>query len=105
MRRIVWVAVGAAGGIYAYRRGAQLLADARERGVVLSAQQAGLSAVSALAAAKSIATAATAGVGTQAAPGTGSAARIPGMAAARVLATARRQADNQESGRGLRRDP
>ncbi|MHB1066320.1 MAG: hypothetical protein ACYC2Z_02650 [Candidatus Nanopelagicales bacterium] len=105
MRRIVWVAVGAAGGIYAYRRGAQLLADARERGVVLSAQQAGLSVVSALTAAKDLATAATAAAGTSRAQGAGPASRAPGAAAALVLAAARRPADKQGSGRGLRRDP
>ena len=44
MRRIVWVAVGAAGGIVAYRRAQQALAEAREQGVVLSAQQVGVSA-------------------------------------------------------------
>ncbi len=41
MRRIVWVAIGAAGGIVAYRRAQQAVVDARERGVVLSAQQVG----------------------------------------------------------------
>ncbi|MDP1878738.1 MAG: hypothetical protein Q8M17_14410 [Actinomycetota bacterium] len=102
MRRIVWIAVGAAGGIYAYRRGAQALAEARERGVVLSAQQAGLSAVSALAAAKSMAAAAA---GTSSARGARPAVRTPGAAAALALAAARRPADKQESGRGLRRDP
>ncbi|MDO8307844.1 MAG: hypothetical protein Q7V58_05745 [Actinomycetota bacterium] len=105
MRRIVWIAVGAAGGIYAYRRGAQVLAEARERGVVLSAQQAGLSAVSALNAAKSMAAAATAATGTSSARGARPLVRTPGAAAALALAAARRPADKQESGRGLRRDP
>lgn len=60
MRRLVWVALGAAGGIVAYRRGQQMLADARERGVVLSAQQAGLSAMQAVAGARTLATGALA---------------------------------------------
>ena len=56
MRRLVWVAVGAIGGIYAYRRGTALLADARERGVVLSAQQAATSAMATVASAREFAT-------------------------------------------------
>ncbi|MBK9740246.1 MAG: hypothetical protein IPO93_12170 [Actinobacteria bacterium] len=77
MRRIVWVAVGAAGGIFAYRRGQQVLADARERGVVLSAQQAGASAAGAVASARALASSAVAR--------RSEAARAPGDAAARVL--------------------
>lgn len=34
MRRVFWVAVGAAGGIWAYQRGSEALARAKERGVV-----------------------------------------------------------------------
>jgi hypothetical protein len=56
MRRLVWVAVGAIGGIYAYRRGSALLADARDRGVVLSAQQAATSAMATVASARELAT-------------------------------------------------
>lgn len=56
MRRLVWVAVGAIGGIYAYRRGSALLADARERGVVLSAQQAATSAMATVSSARDLAT-------------------------------------------------
>lgn len=33
MRRLVWVAVGAAGGIAAYRKGQQLWAQANDQGV------------------------------------------------------------------------
>lgn len=62
MRRIVWVAVGAAGGILAYRRIQQALSDARERGVVLSVQQVGLSAVQAAGAARALASGAVAAV-------------------------------------------
>jgi hypothetical protein len=77
MRRIVWVAVGAAGGIFAYRRAQQALADARERGVVLSAQQVGASAVGAVNSARALASSAVAR--------TAQAPRQPGEAAARVL--------------------
>jgi hypothetical protein len=81
MRRIVWVAVGAAGGIVVYRRAQQALVDARERGLVVSAQQVGLSAASALGTARALASGAVAdarerGAGTTPPPGT---------AAARVL--------------------
>ncbi len=62
MRRWVWVAVGAAGGILAYRRGQQMVAEARERGVVLSAQQVGLSAAQAVSSARVMATGALAAV-------------------------------------------
>jgi hypothetical protein len=79
MRRMVWVAIGAAGGVLAYRRAQTLIADARERGVVLSAQQAGLSAISALAAARNLAAQAER---TPAQP-------APGDAAARVLRTSK----------------
>ena len=55
MRRLVWVAVGAVGGIYAYRRGNVLVAQARERGVVLTAQQAAIAAMSTVASARELA--------------------------------------------------
>lgn len=38
MSRLFWMAVGAAGGIYVYRNGARIAADARDRGVVAVAQ-------------------------------------------------------------------
>jgi hypothetical protein len=82
MRRIVWVAVGAVGGILAYRKAQEAMADARERGVVVSAQQAGLSAVSALNTARAMAAGAAA-----AAPRDPAAS--PGGAAARVLSQAK----------------
>ena len=47
MRRLVWVAIGAAGGIYAYRTVQRLRDDARERGIVVTAQEAGTSALAA----------------------------------------------------------
>jgi len=62
MRRIVWVAIGAAGGILAYRRVQQALEDARERGVVLSVQQVGLSAAQAASTARALAAGAVSAV-------------------------------------------
>lgn len=92
MRRLVWVAVGAVGGIYAYRRGSALLSDARERGVLLTAQQAALSARSTLSSARELAARASAGrepnPGRDRVPaGGGSAPASParGRAAARAL--------------------
>ncbi len=91
MRRIVWVAIGAAGGILAYRRIQQALDDARERGVVLSVQQVGLSAVQAASTARSLASGAVAAVEARgsATPRAGSV----GAAAAHVM--------NQSPQRGL----
>ena len=40
MGRMIWVAIGAAGGVYAYRRGSRLLEEARQRGLVGSMQAA-----------------------------------------------------------------
>ena len=42
MRRLVWTAIGAAGGIWAYRKGSEWLDQAREQGVALTIQQAAL---------------------------------------------------------------
>jgi hypothetical protein len=83
MRRVVWIAVGAVGGIVAYRRVQEALADARDKGVVVSAQQVGLSAASALSSARAAAAAATS---------PRERITIPGSAAARVL----RQAEQGE---------
>ena len=79
MRRMVWVAIGAAGGIVAYRRIQQAMVEARERGVVLSAQQVGLSAVQAVSSARAIAMSAAA------AAGQGRSQASAGDAAARVI--------------------
>lgn len=76
---MVWVAIGAAGGIVAYRRIQQAMVDARERGVVLSAQQVGLSAVQAVSSARAIAMSAAA------AAGQGRSQASAGDAAARVI--------------------
>ena len=94
MRRIVWVAVGAAGGILAYRRAQQALADAKERGVVLSAQQVGTSAANAVSGARSLASQSTSLWGQ-------AAASAPGAAAAKVLSRTP-SAPGKESPSGVR---
>lgn len=55
MRRIVWVAIGAAGGVWAYRRFQEMSAQAREQGLVITAQQAGVSAASLITTATAVA--------------------------------------------------
>ena len=89
MRRMVWIAVGAAGGIVVYRRAQQALADAREKGVVVSAQQVGLSAASALSTARVMASGAAAAVDPR--QRAASAPPAHGRAAARVLGQAERE--------------
>jgi len=77
MRRLLWLGVGAAVGVYAYRRGQQWWIDTREQGVTVTVQQLSAAAMS---------LAATMG---RAAQGTGNQgvvrARIPGRAAASVV--------------------
>lgn len=87
MRRMVWVAVGAVGGILAYRKAQEAIADARERGVVLSAQQVGVSAVSALGTARAMASGAAAAVDPR--ERTAAVPAVPGTAAGRVLSQAK----------------
>ena len=48
MGRLVWVAVGAAGGIWAYRKASDLIEQAREQGVALTVQQVALSTTQAV---------------------------------------------------------
>lgn len=48
MGRLVWVAIGAAGGIWAYRRASDLIESAREQGVALTVQQVALSTTQAV---------------------------------------------------------
>lgn len=48
VRRLVWTAIGAAGGIWAYRKGSELLEQARDQGVALTIQQVALSATQAV---------------------------------------------------------
>ena len=55
MSRIVWLAVGAVGGIVLYRKGQAVIDEAREQGVVSSAQKAGAAAAGTIAAATTIA--------------------------------------------------
>jgi hypothetical protein len=50
VRRLLWTAIGAAGGILAYRKGQQLLLQAQEQGMLVTAQQAGASVGTAAAA-------------------------------------------------------
>lgn len=40
----MWTAIGAAGGIWAYRKGSELLEQAREQGVAVTIQQVALTA-------------------------------------------------------------
>lgn len=44
VRRLVWTAIGAAGGIWAYRKGSELVEQARVQGVALTIQQVALTA-------------------------------------------------------------
>ena len=48
MGRLVWVAVGAAGGIWAYRKASDLIDQAREQGVALTVQQVALNTTQAV---------------------------------------------------------
>lgn len=98
MSRMIWVALGAAGGIVAYRKGQQLLDEARTRGVVGSLQAASGSAAGLAQGTRSLVGKALAPTPT--APGDAPAASRPsGTAAARALAQARRSgATTRESG-------
>jgi hypothetical protein len=55
MSRVIWLAMGAVGGIVLYRKGQSMLDDAREQGVITSAQKAGAAAAGTIAAATTIA--------------------------------------------------
>jgi hypothetical protein len=55
MSRVVWLAVGAVGGIVLYRKGQAMLDEAREQGVITSAQRAGAVAAGTIASATTIA--------------------------------------------------
>lgn len=91
MGRMVWIAVGAAGGVYAYRRGQRLLEQARERGLVGSMQAATGSAADAAGSASRLAAQARQLlVAPRPEPTIGSAGPT-GSAAARALAEARRR--------------
>ena len=89
MGRMVWIALGAAGGIVAYRKGQELLEDARSRGVIGSLRAASGSAAGLAEGTRSIVQKALApNPGPQ--PDAPVAARPSGTAAARALAQARR---------------
>jgi hypothetical protein len=55
MSRVIWLAVGAVGGIVLYRKGQSMIEEAREQGVITSAQRAGAAAAGTIAAATTIA--------------------------------------------------
>ncbi|MFM8515531.1 MAG: hypothetical protein ACKOBJ_04650 [Actinomycetota bacterium] len=76
MRRLLWLGVGAAVGVYAYRRGQQWWIDTREQGVTVTVQQLSEAAMS---------LAATVGRAAQGSGDTVVRARIPGRAAASVV--------------------
>ena len=54
MRRTFWFALGAAVGILAYRRSMRFVEDSRERGIVMTVQQAAVSASHAVESARSM---------------------------------------------------
>ena len=54
MRRIFWIAVGAVGGIYAYRHGERLRAQLEREGLLRTAQGVGDDAIAAAATARSV---------------------------------------------------
>ncbi|MDO8731248.1 MAG: hypothetical protein Q7L55_01525 [Actinomycetota bacterium] len=54
MRRMLWFALGAAVGILAYRRGQRFVEESRERGIVMTIQQAAVSASQAVNSARTL---------------------------------------------------
>lgn len=102
MGRMIWVALGAAGGVYAYRRGSRLLEEARQRGLVGSVQAATGSAAGLATTARTLIQASGGGLrpvddatgGRKRGPAAPSTAT--GSAAARVLAQARVKPPAQE---------
>jgi hypothetical protein len=75
---MVWATIGAAGGIYAYRKGQQWWITAREQGATLTAQQLAMNAVAMASNVRN--TLAKANATSEVI-----AMRIPGSAAARVV--------------------
>jgi hypothetical protein len=75
VRRLFWTAVGAAGGIYLYRRGTRALEEARERGMAGTVQAATGTALGLIAQARSVTTLATPRL-TDRTPGTAAAAVV-----------------------------
>jgi hypothetical protein len=87
---MLWVAVGAAGGVVAYRKGQQLLSEAKQRGVVGSVQAATGSAAEAASGARSLVNRALAAQPPASADDAIASSRPTGAAAARALAESRR---------------
>lgn len=90
MSKLVWVALGAAGGVLAYRKGQQLLVEAKEKGVVGSMQAVTGSTAGLAAQARQLMAPRpnpAAGSARRSDPGTGTGPS--GAAAARVLAQSR----------------
>ena len=54
MRRTFWFALGAASGILAYRRGQRFVDESRERGIVMTIQQAAVNASQAVESARTM---------------------------------------------------
>jgi hypothetical protein len=54
MRRMFWFALGAGVGILAYRRGQRFVDESRERGIVMTIQQAAVNASQAVESARTI---------------------------------------------------
>ncbi len=55
MSRVLWLAAGAVGGIVLYRKGQSMLDEARQQGVMTSAQRAGAAAAGTIVTATTIA--------------------------------------------------
>jgi hypothetical protein len=102
MGRMLWIAVGAAGGVVAYRKGKQLLDEAKVRGVVGSLQAATGTATEAAAGARSLVNRALAAQPSDDQSRAGAPSRPTGAAAARALAESRRpgQASGEKAGPG-----
>lgn len=95
MGRMLWLAVGAVGGVVAYRKGQQLVDEAKQRGVVGSVQAATGSAADAATGARSLVNRALAAQPSAAANDGVAPSRPSGAAAARALADSRRPGQAQ----------
>ncbi len=102
MGRMLWIAVGAAGGVVAYRKGKQLLDEAKVRGVVGSVQAATGTAAEAASGARSLVNRALASQPSDDHDVAAGPSRPTGAAAARALAESRRpgQASGEKAGPG-----
>jgi hypothetical protein len=102
MGRMLWIAVGAAGGVVAYRKGKQLLDEAKVRGVVGSVQAATGTAADAASGARSLVNRALASKPSDDQGEAAGPSRPTGAAAARALAESRRpgQTSGEKAGPG-----